>query len=101
MNDEEIKQLNQDIDNGKEAERLIGNPLLMSIIYSRKVSASESFMTTAPNDDKGRKEAWHKAQAAIALEGDLQQIVEQGKIAKKLLDEQDRFTQTNNNPLGE
>lgn len=98
-NEEKIEAL-QDVETARQAEELLRNSLLISLIFTRKNQACEAFMSTNRCDDKGRLDAWQKAQAATAIESDLQELVNRGNIAKTLLAEDDQLPKTNN-PLGE
>ena len=98
-NEEKLEAL-QDVETAKQADELLRNNLLISLIFTRKNQACEAFMQTNRNDDTGRRDAWQKAQAATAIEADLQELVNRGNIAKTLLAEQDQLPKSNN-PLGE
>lgn len=98
MNSERIS-LEQMVSTGIDAQNLLNNKLLSSLIYSKKNAACEAFMSTNINDDQGRKKLWHDAQAVITFERELQQLVEAGNIAKTQLDFLDNMETPNYNPI--
>ncbi len=100
IDENERQALEQDIANALEAEKLLGNALLQSIIFSRKNAACQLFMETNMNEDKARLQAWHSVQGFIAFEGSLQQLVKSGKIAQETLSNSGEISPVNNNPMG-
>ena len=94
------QQLHNDIANALEAEKLLGNALLQSIIFSHKNDACQQFMNTNRCDDKQRLDAWQSAQGFIAFEASLQQLIESGKMAQSIIEERKQHKAINNNPLG-
>ena len=70
---------------GENAARLLSDDLLSGLIFSKKNQACETFLSTSENDDKKRRELWQSAQGIIAIEQELQALVESGRIAKQEL----------------
>ena len=99
MNSEDKARLSEIVSVGIEAESLLNNKLMASLIFSKKNAACEAFLCTKMNDDARRKIAWHEAQAAITFERELQQLVENGYNAKKELDDAGGYSAPNYNPL--
>ena len=99
MNSEDRAELAVRMGVGIEAQKLLDNELLSSLIYSKKNAACTAFMSTNHSDDKRRKELWHDAQSVIAFELELQQLVDAGNMAQNLLEEADQFKQPNYNPI--
>ena len=93
MNSKE--ELNQAITVGIQAQELLNNKLLSSLILSKKNHACEMFMRTNRGADKERTELWHSVQGVISFEQELQQLVDNGNIAKNLLMEQDQSISAN------
>lgn len=89
------EELNQAIAVGIQAQELLSNKLLSSLILSKKNHACEMFMRTNRGADKERTELWHSVQGVISFEQELQQLVDNGNIAKNLLMEQDQSINTN------
>lgn len=92
------EQLTTQVNIGKNAERLLADELLSGLIFSKKNSACEAFMSTLAGDDSRRTELWRSVQGIIDIERELIALVDSGNIAKdqlNLLDEEDRLTETN------
>ena len=90
------EQLNQAISTGMQAQRLLKDDLLSALIFGKKNHVCESFMLTNAGDDKKRKELWQEAQGYIAIERELQLLVENGMMAQKELEETGDTVQFNN-----
>jgi hypothetical protein len=99
MNSNDRARLSEIVSVGIEAEALLNNKLMASLIFSKKNAACESFLSTKINDDSSRKIAWHDAQAVITFERELQQLVENGYNAKQELGDAENFSQPNFNPI--
>lgn len=99
MNSNDRARLSEIVSVGIEAETLLNNKLMASLIFSKKNAACESFLSTKMNDDSSRKMAWHEAQAIITFERELQQLVENGYNAKQELDAAESYSEPNYNPL--
>lgn len=99
MNSNDRARLSEIVSVGIEAEALLSNKLMASLIFSKKNAACESFLSTKINDDSSRKIAWHDAQAVITFERELQQLVDNGYNAKQELDDADNHSQPNFNPI--
>lgn len=99
MNSNDRARLSEIVSVGIEAESLLNNKLMASLIFSKKNAACESFLRTKINEDSSRKMAWHEAQAVITFERELQQLIENGYNAKQELDEAENNSAPNYNPL--
>lgn len=87
MNDDVSREtLTAQVNIGLNAQKLLKDELLSSIFFSKKNYACQSFMETSANDDKARRELWQQVQGVIAIETELQQLIESGNLAKEQLD---------------
>jgi|GEM_PF-7068132 len=83
---------------GNQAKKLLSDELLSGLFYSRKNQACESFVNTNESDDKKRRQLWQQVQGVIAIEQELQGLIESGKIASEELDSLENLNESGESP---
>lgn len=70
---------------GEEARQLLEHPLLAEAFQTIRNEVIEKWQSSPARDVEGREELWKTLRTVNKLEGQLQSVVETGKVARATL----------------